>query len=61
VARRGVLIEPGDIHFLGTERPQYHFRLGFGAIAQELIEPGIVALAQTWEEMRQVAKQREAL
>jgi len=61
VARRGVLIEPGDIHFLGTERPQYHFRLGFGAIAQELIEPGIVALAQAWEEMRQAAKQGEAL
>ncbi|MGS0737635.1 MocR-like pyridoxine biosynthesis transcription factor PdxR [Pseudomonas sp. GG8] len=52
VAKRGVLIEPGDIHFLGSERPQYHFRLGFGAIAEELIEPGIAALGEAWREMK---------
>jgi GntR family transcriptional regulator/MocR family aminotransferase len=46
------LIEPGDIHFLGSERPQYHFRLGFGAIAEELIEPGITALGDAWREMK---------
>lgn len=52
VAKRGVLIEPGDIHFLGRERPQYHFRLGFGAIAEALIEPGISALGDAWREMK---------
>jgi GntR family transcriptional regulator/MocR family aminotransferase len=51
VAKRGVLIEPGDIHFLAPERPQCYFRLGFGAIAEDLIEPGIAALGEAWQEM----------
>ena len=52
-ARRGVLIEPGDIHFLDAERPQRFFRLGYGAIDEALIEPGIAALGAAWTEMRQ--------
>lgn len=51
VARRGVLIEPGDIHYLSEQRPLNCFRLGFGAIAEELIEPGIAALGVAWREM----------
>lgn len=54
-AKRGVLIEPGDIHFLDAERPQQFFRLGYGAIAEAMIEPGIAALGAAWEEMRQLA------
>ncbi len=50
-ARQGVLIEPGDIHFTGAERPRQFFRLGYGAIADELIEPGIAVLARAWREM----------
>ncbi len=52
-ARRGVLIEPGDIHFLDAQPPQHFFRLGYGAIDETLIEPGIVALASAWAQMRQ--------
>ena len=54
-AKRGVLIEPGDIHFLDAERPQRFFRLGYGAIDETLIEPGIAALGAAREEMRQLA------
>lgn len=54
-AKRGVLIEPGDIHFLAEERPQHFFRLGYGAIAESLIEPGIAALGAAWEEMQRNA------
>jgi Transcriptional regulators containing a DNA-binding HTH domain and an aminotransferase domain (MocR family) and their eukaryotic orthologs len=52
VARRGVLIEPGDIHYLSEPRPLNCFRLGFGAIAEELIEPGIAALGEAWRELK---------
>ena len=51
-ARRGVLIEPGDIHFVAEPRPTHHFRLGYGAIAHELIEPGIEALGAAWQELQ---------
>ncbi|WP_197488071.1 MocR-like pyridoxine biosynthesis transcription factor PdxR [Bordetella ansorpii] len=50
-ARRGVLIEPGHIHFLQTPQPTEYFRLGYGAIAHDAIEPGILALAEAWAEM----------
>jgi len=50
-ARRGVLIEPGDIHFLGADRPSEYFRLGFGAIAEAQIEPGIALLGQVFRDM----------
>lgn len=53
-AKRSVLIEPGDIHFLDEERPQCFFRLGYGAITEALIEPGITALGAAREEMRQL-------
>ena len=53
-ARRGVLIEPGDVHFFecaeGVARPTQFFRLGFGAVSLAQIEPGIAALGAAWQE-----------
>lgn len=43
-ARRGVLIEPGDIHFHGEAPPRHFIRLGFAAIAQDQIAPGLAEL-----------------
>lgn len=43
-AEQGILIEPGDIHFAAPEPPTHYFRLGFAAIAEEKIRPGIRAL-----------------
>jgi GntR family transcriptional regulator/MocR family aminotransferase len=45
-ARRGVLIEPGDVHFLEPNPPHDFFRLGFSAVPEEHIEPGIRLLAE---------------
>lgn len=45
-AAQGVLIEPGDVRYLGPARPDDRVRLGFGAIALERIGPGIARLAE---------------
>jgi len=45
----GVLIEPGDVHFLSDEGPRNYFRLGFSSIPCERIEPGIKLLAEVIE------------
>lgn len=45
LAEAGVLIEPGDIYFLGDEPPRNFFRLGFSAIDAGSIAPGIARLA----------------
>ena len=45
-ARAGILIEPGDVHFLSDMGPKNFFRLGFSSIAIERIEPGIKLLGQ---------------
>lgn len=45
-AARGVLIEPGHAHFAATHPPRNYFRLGFAAIANDRIEPGIACLAE---------------
>lgn len=50
-ARHGVLVEPGDVHFSGDDRPRHFFRLGYGAIADERIGPGIEALARARQEL----------
>src|SRR5699024_194128 len=39
--QQGILIEPGDVHFLSRQLSNY-FRLGFSAIATDRIEPGII-------------------
>lgn len=48
---RGIVIEPGGICFLANPPPNRHFRLGFGAIGAEAIEPGVRRLAGLIEEM----------
>jgi GntR family transcriptional regulator/MocR family aminotransferase len=50
-ADRGILIEPGDIHFLSEEPPLNYFRLGYSSIAADRIAPGIKALAELIGEM----------
>ncbi|MCB1882767.1 MAG: PLP-dependent aminotransferase family protein [Geminicoccaceae bacterium] len=42
----GVLIEPGEVFFMGEAPPRHYFRLGFSSIPSSRIEPGIVALAR---------------
>ena len=50
-ARRGILIEPGDVHFLdAATAPRNFFRLGFSSIATERIEPGLERLGETIRE-----------
>jgi GntR family transcriptional regulator/MocR family aminotransferase len=51
-ARQGVLIEPGAVHFAGAHIPRNHFRLGFSAIANERIVPGIKLLAGMIDELK---------
>lgn len=46
-AARGVLIEPGDVHYWGDDPPRNRIRLGFGAIALDRIAPGLAELAET--------------
>lgn len=42
----GILIEPGDVFFMGDAPPRNFFRLGFSSIATARIEPGIAELAK---------------
>lgn len=44
-ADEGVLIEPGDVHFMSETPPLNYFRLGFSSIPADRIEPGIKILA----------------
>jgi GntR family transcriptional regulator/MocR family aminotransferase len=43
--RRGVVIERGDVYFAEQCAHRHHFRLGFAAIRQDAIRPGIARLA----------------
>jgi GntR family transcriptional regulator/MocR family aminotransferase len=43
---RGILIEPGDVHFMSQRPPLNYFRLGFSSIPVDRIEPGIRRLAE---------------
>ncbi len=47
----GILIESGDIHFLGDQKPLNYFRLGYSSINPKLIEPGILKLANIMNQM----------
>ena len=49
-AERGILIEPGRIHFAAHDAPRNFFRLGFSSIPEERIEPGIALLAEVVRE-----------
>ncbi len=44
-AEKGILMEPGDIFFLGEHPPKNYFRLGFSSVPVDRIEPGIKQLA----------------
>ncbi|WP_197493283.1 MocR-like pyridoxine biosynthesis transcription factor PdxR [Woeseia oceani] len=50
-AAAGILIEAGDIHFLGAEPPRNYFRLGFSSIPLEKIEPGIRELGRIADQL----------
>lgn len=54
-ARRGVLVEPGDVFFHRDPPPANFVRLGCQSIALERIEPGIREFAAALEEVRLVA------
>ena len=55
-AERGILIEPGRVHFAAHDAPRNFFRLGFSSIPEERIEPGIELLAEVVrEQMKAVA------
>ncbi len=43
-AREGIVIEPGDVYFLGNTPPRHCFRLGFSSIAVDRIESGLTRL-----------------
>ena len=51
-ARAGVLVEPGDVHYLRPDPPTNRLRLGFAAIPLERIEPGLKLLAGIVREMK---------
>ncbi len=44
--KKGVVIEPGAIHFCAKDPPRNFFRLGFSSIPAETIGPGIEKLAE---------------
>ena len=48
---RGILIEPGDVHFMSPQAPRNYFRLRFSSIHVERIEPGIRKLAELIEQL----------
>ncbi|MDD9876560.1 MAG: PLP-dependent aminotransferase family protein [Magnetovibrio sp.] len=43
---KGLLIEPGTVHFGGENPPRNYLRLGFSSIPTDRIEPGIEKLAE---------------
>jgi GntR family transcriptional regulator/MocR family aminotransferase len=43
--QHSLILEPGNIHFAGEERPSNYFRLGYSSIKSEKIEPGILLLS----------------
>jgi GntR family transcriptional regulator / MocR family aminotransferase len=45
--KKGVVIEPGAVHFMAQPGPSNYFRLGVSSIPTERIEPGIKLLAET--------------
>jgi GntR family transcriptional regulator/MocR family aminotransferase len=52
-ARRGVLIEPGDVFFRKSSAvSQSHFRLGYSAIPSSLIDAGVQELSRAFHEIR---------
>lgn len=50
-AEESIFIEPGDVSFHSDDPPLNFFRLGFSAISEDLIEPGVEKLAAIVEEL----------
>jgi GntR family transcriptional regulator/MocR family aminotransferase len=48
----GVLVETGDIFFMGEHPPKNFLRLGFSSIPADRIEPGILALATAYRHLK---------
>lgn len=44
--KAGILIEPGEVHFMAPDPPKHFFRLGFSAIPTERIGEGIRQIAE---------------
>ena len=42
----GVLVEPGEVFFMGDDPPRNYLRLGFASISRDRIEAGIAALGK---------------
>ncbi|TPW29249.1 PLP-dependent aminotransferase family protein [Martelella alba] len=51
-ARRGILVEAGDVHYLKDDAPTNRLRLGFAAIPKDRIAAGISRLASTISALR---------
>ena len=43
--KHSIIIEPGDLYFFGSNPPRHFFRLGFSAIPNDRITPGLKLLA----------------
>lgn len=43
---RGIVIEPGSVHYIASRPPRNHLRLGFSSIKADRIEPGVRLLAE---------------
>jgi len=48
---KGVLIEPGSVHYISDDRPFNHFRLGYTSIPLERIEAGVKLIAEVAQEL----------
>jgi GntR family transcriptional regulator/MocR family aminotransferase len=61
-AARGIVIEPGRIHFGADDPPRNFFRLAFSSIEERKIEPGIRLLAEAMAgEQRQAAERHSQI
>ncbi|MDV6014693.1 PLP-dependent aminotransferase family protein [Haloechinothrix sp. LS1_15] len=49
--RRGVVIERGDVFFAEPGQHRHHIRLGFAAIGEQSIAPGVARLGETVREV----------
>jgi len=49
--QNSVILEPGDIHFSGEERPLNYFRLGYSSIKSDKIDPGIQLLSRLIDQL----------
>ncbi|GAB3677788.1 MocR-like pyridoxine biosynthesis transcription factor PdxR [Salinisphaera aquimarina] len=51
-ADKGILVEPGNIHFMADNPPRNYLRLGFAAISEDKIEAGIMQLTSIIDTFR---------